>query len=146
VSRPSEWHEVGADTYLDHRHRNWVLAEELGDVVFVAARGIVLVHRERAEHIARALGGRGEVMPLQLVATLPLAAPLRLPATPAPAPTPGLQELAAGTGGRRRDVLGWLGIMAGAAVFIAALAVPLDDAALVLALMLKLRAARLIVA
>jgi hypothetical protein len=35
---------------------------------------------------------------------------------------------------RRRDVLGWLGIVAGATVFVAALAVPLDDAALVVAL------------
>ena len=32
--------------------------EELGDVIFVAARDVVLVHRERAEHIARALIGR----------------------------------------------------------------------------------------
>ena len=46
---------------LDMRSRNWALAEELGDVVFVSERGVVLVHRERAEHIARMLvvGGRG---------------------------------------------------------------------------------------
>ena len=40
--------------------------------------------------------------------------------------------------------MGWLGIVAGAAVFVAALAVPLDDAALVLALGLKLRGGLLI--
>ena len=40
---------------------------------------------------------------------------------------------------RRRDIVGWLGILAGAAVFVAALAVPLDDAALLLALVLGLR-------
>ena len=37
---------------------------------------------------------------------------------------------------------GWLGIVAGAAVFIVALAVPLDDAALLLALALALRGGR----
>jgi len=39
----------------------------------------------------------------------------------------------------------WLGIVAGAAVFGAARAVPLDDPALVAALMLGLRGGRLIV-
>ena len=51
-----EWYEVPTNTYLDHRYQNWLLAEEFGDVVFVPARGIVLVHRERAEHITRELG------------------------------------------------------------------------------------------
>jgi hypothetical protein len=37
---------------------------------------------------------------------------------------------------------GWLGIVAGAAVFVAALAVPLDDPALVVALVIGLRASR----
>jgi hypothetical protein len=44
---------------------------------------------------------------------------------------------------RWRDVRGWLVILAGAAVFVAALAVPLDDPALVVALMLALRGGRL---
>ena len=44
------------DQYLDQRHRNWALAEEFGDVIFDYERGVVLVHRVRAEHIARALG------------------------------------------------------------------------------------------
>ena len=44
---------------------------------------------------------------------------------------------------RSRDLGGWLGILAGAAVFVAALAVPLDDAALLLALVLALRGGRL---
>jgi hypothetical protein len=50
------WLQIATNAYVDHRHRNWVLAEELGDVIFVLARGVVLVHRQRAEHIARALG------------------------------------------------------------------------------------------
>jgi len=45
--------------------------------------------------------------------------------------------------GRWRDLWGWLGILAGAAVFVTALAVPLDDAALLLALVLALRGGRL---
>jgi hypothetical protein len=45
---------------------------------------------------------------------------------------------------RRRDIVGWLGIVAGASVFVAALAVPLDDPALLLALVLALRGGRVI--
>jgi hypothetical protein len=41
-----------------------------------------------------------------------------------------------------RNVLGWLGIVAGAAVFVTALAVRLDDPALVMALGLLARGAR----
>jgi hypothetical protein len=41
--------------------------------------------------------------------------------------------------------VGWLVIVAGAAVFVAALVAPLDDAALVVALMLAVRAGRLMV-
>ena len=55
MSRSSEWHEVGAAAYLDHRHRNWVIAEEFGDVKLSA--DAVFVHRKRAEHIARTLLG-----------------------------------------------------------------------------------------
>src|SRR5687767_10862419 len=138
TSPSGPWLEFAADTYLDHRHKNWVLAEELGDVLFVSARTVVLVHRQRAEHIVRALGGRIEVMPLEPVATLPVPAPLRRPAPPAPAAR--RRPLVASTGiSRRRDVLGWLGIVAGAAVFVAGLAVPLDDPALMMALALGVR-------
>jgi hypothetical protein len=45
---------------------------------------------------------------------------------------------------RWRDILGGLGIAAGAAAFVAALAVPLDDPVLVVALMPGLRAGGLI--
>ena len=45
--------------------------------------------------------------------------------------------------GRSRDIWGWLGIVAGTVVFVAALAVPLDDPALLLALVLALRGGRL---
>jgi hypothetical protein len=41
-------------------------------------------------------------------------------------------------------VRGWLGIVAGTAMFVAALAVPLDDPALVVALGMGLRGSRLI--
>ena len=43
---------------------------------------------------------------------------------------------------RWRDIVGWLGILAGAAVLVAAVAVPVDDAALLLALVLMLRGGR----
>jgi hypothetical protein len=86
-------------------------------------------------------------VPLEPVATLPVPAPLRRPPTPAPAPTAQRQPLVASTQiSRRRDVLGWLGIAAGAVVFIAALATPLDDPALVVALAVGLRSGRLILA
>ena len=45
---------------------------------------------------------------------------------------------------RRGYALGWLGIVAGAAVFVAALAVPLDDSALVVAVMVAVRGGRLV--
>jgi hypothetical protein len=40
---------------------------------------------------------------------------------------------------RWRAAYGWLGIVAGAALFVAALAVPLDEGVLLMALALKLR-------
>jgi hypothetical protein len=46
---------------------------------------------------------------------------------------------------RWRDIVGWLGIVAGAAVFVAALAVPLDDPALLGASMLVFRSGRMLV-
>jgi hypothetical protein len=44
----------------------------------------------------------------------------------------------------RRDIRGWLGIGAGAAVFVAALVLQLDDPVLIVALMLTLRGGRTI--
>jgi hypothetical protein len=134
------WLEFAADIYLDQRHRNWVLSEESGDVVFVPARGVVLVHRERAEHVAAALGAAAEIAALpQQPVPLPAPDPVRL----IPARAPELPPLAADAG-ISRSVLGWLGIVAGAAVFVAALAVPLDDPALVMALVIGVRGGRLI--
>jgi hypothetical protein len=48
------------------------------------------------------------------------------------------------TSSRWRDACGWLGIAAGAVVFVGALALLLDDPALVVALMLGLRGGRAI--
>ena len=45
-----------------------------------------------------------------------------------------------------QDALGWLGILAGAAVFVAARAVPLDDPALVVAVAIVMWGGRLILA
>ena len=45
---------------------------------------------------------------------------------------------------RRHDIWGGIGIVAGAAVFVAALEVPLDDPALVISLKLGLRGSRAI--
>jgi hypothetical protein len=141
----SAWLEIATDVYLDHRHRNWVLAEELGDVVFVAARGVVLVHRERAEHITRALDWRPESMVREQSVVLPAMTTTRPPppgiATAAKSPT-----VIVNARSRWRAACGWLGVMVGAAVFVAALAVPLDDPALVVALALGMRCSLLILA
>jgi hypothetical protein len=136
----SEWLEFPVDVYLDARHPNWVLSEEMGDVVFVSGRGVVLVHRHRAEHVANTLApvaGHRTFTP-------PPPAPSRVRATaPAAATcrTTQDQTATARSSSGRRDVLACLGIVAGAAVYVAALTVPLDDAGLLLALMLKLRGA-----
>jgi hypothetical protein len=59
--------------------------------------------------------------------------------------TPAARRLRAALGfsssrhARRRDIWGWLGILAGAAVFVAALAVPFGDAGLAIAVALVLR-------
>jgi hypothetical protein len=147
MSRAREWLEIPTDVYLDRRHRNWVLAEELGDVAFVAARGVVLVHRERAEHIARALGQGAGIAVQDHVLALPT--PVRS------ARVDAVRVLRQGAEPERRAVIaeasshwptacGWLGIVAGAAVFVAALVLRLDDPALVMALVLGLRGGRLI--
>jgi hypothetical protein len=80
----SEWHQVAAEIYLDKRYKNWALAEEFGDVVPVPARGVVLVHRVRAEHIARALG----MYPEEPSPAPPRPVRMRLTRTSAPAPLP----------------------------------------------------------
>jgi hypothetical protein len=82
IRRTSMWLEIATNAYLDHRHRIWVLAEELGDVVFVADRAVVLVHRERAEHIARALSHGAAVGLLDDIVAMPVSArPTRSPAS-----------------------------------------------------------------
>jgi hypothetical protein len=113
------------------KHR--VLAEELGDVVFVADRGVVLVHRERAEHIARALGDRPEAA----VQDQAFALPAR---TSVPAPEAEPLPLTS----RWRSACGWLGIAAGTMVFMATLVVHLDDPAFVVALMFAVRGGRML--
>ena len=128
MTRASEWLEIATDVYLDQRHRNWVLAEELGDVVFIAARDVVLVHCERAEHIARALDVPPDVAQLDVI-PLPAVRQAR--------------EVGTLPSAHWRAACGWLGIVAGAVVFVAALAVPLDDPALVVALTLAVRGGRL---
>lgn len=103
------------------RYRNWVISEDQGDVLFVPESHVVLVHRVSAEHIVRALGA--------------------VPLAPAPRPcgNPHVPVADTATTSRWREIYGWLGIVAGAAVLVAALAVPLDDPALVVALMLAVR-------
>jgi hypothetical protein len=140
ICRASEWLEIATDVYLDHRHRNWVLAEELGDVVFVAEREVVLVHRVRAEHIARALGHDAGVAVLEHAFAEPTPVPrVALQAT-GTEPTVVLDKASS----RWRTACGWLGIVAGAAGFVAALALRLDDPALVVAVSLVMRGGRLI--
>ena len=70
--RRSPWLELSVDTYLDRRHRTWMRTEELGDVVFISERRVVLVHRERAEGIAAALLGGRDVLMLEDALALPL--------------------------------------------------------------------------
>jgi len=98
----------------------------------------VLVHRERAEHIARTLLGGRDVLMLDDAVALPTRTRINVVRQPPQAPQPVIEPGRA----RWRDILGWIGILAGAAVFVAALAVPLDDPALVMALMLGLRGSR----
>jgi len=66
--------------------------------------------------------------------------PVRLPPSLAAGPGRASQSLSADTRtSRSRDILGWLGLVAGVAVLVAALLVPLDDAGLALAAALVLR-------
>ena len=138
MNRANEWCEVAADRYQDQRHRNWELAEEFGDVVSVPERGVVLVHRVRAEHIARALG----MYPEEPDPAPPRPVRMRLTRTSVPAPLPVVETKATS---RWRDLRGWLVVPAGAAVFVAALVLALDDPALMVAAMLLLRGALMII-
>ncbi len=141
-ARPSEWWEFPPDVYLDHRHRSWVPSEEQADVRFVSGADVVLVHRERARHIADALGAGPDVARLEDLVALPAPRePRHRPAPPADARAreaapPAIVGRATR---RRRGIVGGLGIVAGAVVFVTALALPLDDPALVVALMLAVR-------
>ena len=115
----------------------YILAKmEMGGVVFVAARGVVLVHRERAEHIARMLLGGRNVQLLDDALALPARPGVRAMRVPPPQHRPLVVKRSST---RWRDIVAWLGIVAGAAVFVGALAVPLDDPALLPALVLALR-------
>jgi hypothetical protein len=136
VSCGGYWILVPTDRYLDMRHRNWALAEHRGDVVFASERGVVLVHRERAEHIARTLIGGREVLVLEDALALPVRASVGLVRLP---PAQPQRLVIPASNIHLRDIVGWLGILAGAAVFIAALAVPLDDTALLLTVAIVLR-------
>lgn len=146
----SPWLEFPVDAYLDKRHRNWVLAEEMGDVKFVPSAEVVLVHPERAEHIIRALRERLDEVLLEEVLALPVRTtpqPARLRASS----VVGRVRVAvphAEISGRSpwRDILGWLGILTGVAVFVAALTLRLDDPALLVALTLVMRGSRLLLA
>ena len=162
-----DWQSFPADVYLDHRRRNWIVSEELGDVRCRSRARVVLVHRQRAEHIVRALlGGADTTRPDAMLAPAPTppasarllsipaglpSAPARLPSMPArrpvqtaPGPSRPRRHIAANVETRSpwRDLWGWVGIAAGAVMFVAALAMPLDDASLLLALALTLRGGR----
>ena len=139
MNRASEWCVFATDAYLHQRHRNWVLAEEFGDVKF--SGDAVFVHRARAEHIVRTLLGAREVLLLEAALALPASPGVGGTRVTPPQPRPLVMKR---RGTRWRDIRGWLGILAGAAVFVGALAVPLNDAALLLALVLTLRGGRMI--
>jgi hypothetical protein len=94
---------------------------------------------------SRGLGWRPKAMLLEQTVALPAMTTTRPPAPGIGAATksPTFIPMAPS---RSRAARGWLGIIAGAAVFVAALAVPLDDPALVVAVMLALRGGRLTLA
>jgi hypothetical protein len=143
----TSWLAFPVNTYLERRHRNWVLAEEFGDVRFVPSADVVLVHAVRAEHIARAMLGNSSARVLQEVLALQ-ASTAPEPGRPSPLARADAHEVEQrafiSVWTRWRAFLGWLGIATGAAVFVAALALSLDDPALVVALAIGLRGGRLI--
>ena len=97
------WLTVPTNTYLDHRHRNWVVAEEMDDVRFDAERGVALVHRERAEHIVRTLLGGRDVLLLEDALALPARSSVRAMRVPLPQPQPPVMERSST---RWRDIVG----------------------------------------
>jgi hypothetical protein len=131
------WLKFPAAQYLDQRHPNWVLAEEFGDVIF--SGGVVFVHRARAEHIVRTLLGAREVLLLEAALALPARTGVGGTRVTPPQPRPLVMKR---RGTRWRDIVDWLGILAGAGVLVASLAVPLDDAAYAVTLALWLRGLR----
>lgn len=137
----SKWLQFAAAAYLDHRHRNWLTSEALGDVLFMPEADTVLVHRERAEHIAQTLFGGRDVLVLEDALALPARTGTNVRRQPPSQPQPLVIERGSA---RWRDILGWIGIVAGAAMFVTALVVPLDDPALVVALAMGLRGGRLV--
>jgi hypothetical protein len=108
----TRWLEFPVDQYLDQRHRNWVLAEEFGDVKF--SGDAVFVHRERAEHIVRALIGGGHVLVLEDALALPPRSRVGVTRLPPPQPRPLITEPRRST--CWHDIRGWLGIVVGTAV------------------------------
>jgi hypothetical protein len=150
----SDWERFATDAYLDHRHRNWILSEEMGDVRFQPEAGVVLVHRVRAEHIVRELVANTRPVRVRATRVLPATTPpARMRPVPMPAPrsphtAPRSPHMAPPSGvvghDRWRVLWGLLGLGAGATVFVAALAIRLDDSALLLALAMLLRGGRLI--
>jgi len=143
----SDWERFATDAYLDHRHRNWILSEEMGDVRFQPEAGVVLVHRVRAEHIVRELVANTRPVGAHATRALPATtSPARERPEPMPAPRSPQMAPPSGVVGhdRWRVLWGLLGLGAGAAMFVAALAIRLDDSALLLALAMLLRGGRLI--
>jgi hypothetical protein len=139
----SDWERFAADLYLDRRYRNWVLSEEMGDVRFLPEAGIVMVHRVRAEHIVRELLANPRLVGVPAarrlsITTRPVSPPLMRRATVSSTPR-AIAPLS-----RWRIFTGGLGLGTAMAVFVATLAIRLDDAALLLALSLFLWGGRLI--
>jgi hypothetical protein len=95
----------------------------MGDVVFIAARGGVAVHRYRAQHIVNALGPRVR-QPIALAVTTSSSAPVRATAAAA---TARHQVQTHATTARisncGRHLLGGWASRRGPAVYVAALAV-----------------------
>ena len=83
-------------------------------MVFVVARSVVRIHRERAEHIVRThLGYRDVLVPEDALA-MPTKTGINIVRQP-----PQAQQLVIEPGRVRwHHILGWIGILAGAALFV----------------------------